>query len=152
MSIEKYKNLVNHANMTLDDLNAIKKERDANTESALMFIKTHKSYLQYLIHVLPINCRYSALINYFTSNIGIINANKLIFPLMRIGIFNNKILATICLTIAYIHYFMVYFILINWFSTKTWPLMIALMSFFIISFGLAAFCKTKFHLYNRTKW
>lgn len=130
MSIEKYKNLVNHANMALDDLNDVKKERDANTESALMFIKTHKSYLQYHTHELPINCRYNALINYFTSNIGIINTNKLIFPLMRIGIFNNKILMNICLTIAYIHYFIVYFILLNWFSTKIWPLMFALITFF----------------------
>lgn len=154
MSNESYKKLVNQANSRLEKKQANDCIINENTKSSLMFIKTHKHYLQYIAHSKDMNERYKFIIEYFTINIGVINSKVLVYPLFKIGIFTNKflgvvgtILLVIC-TLLLMKLFSILFDENNTFILFYMSLPVIPFLFIIILMIL----KSQFHMYNSKNW
>ena len=154
MSNEAYKKLVNQANSRLEKKQANDCIINENTKSALMFIKTHKHYLQYIAHSKDMNERYKFIIEYFTINIGVINSKSLVYPLFKIGIFTNKflsLLGSILLIICILLLMKLISLLLDENNIFILFFMVLPITPFVFIFILKLFT-SRFHMYNSKQW
>src|SRR5574343_563795 len=91
---KKYKELVKDAENDMFIKNVITSAKAENTYSALMLINSHKDYIRSLVVNERMNHRFRLVIEYFERKLGgKVNEGQLLWPLFKIGIFHNKILA-----------------------------------------------------------
>lgn len=100
---EHYSKLVNMADKHIEKLNSANKELNDQTLAALMFIKSHKNYIKFLVLNSKIRCRQDDVLKFIKENVGPFDKDVVKWELTKIGIpshaFMERLLALIFISI-----------------------------------------------------
>lgn len=100
---EHYSKLVNMADKHIEKLNSANKKLNDQTLAALMFIKSHKNYIKFLVLNSKIRCRQDDVLKFIKENVGSFDKDVVKWELTKIGIpshaFMERLLALIFISI-----------------------------------------------------